>query len=88
MDAEEAFLNARPPDKLNTWMRLRNINEVDDASEQTVRLNKSLYGIRETPKMWFEHFSTKVRTMIDSRKFIFLPSHAGSIFHLLRHILF
>ena len=54
VDVKGAFLYAPLPTKEQIWIRLPSIDGVDRANGQVVRLLKSLYGLREAPKLWYD----------------------------------
>ena len=57
LDVKGAFLHAALPKSENIWLRLPKIDGVPPASGQIVSLKKPLYGLRQAPKLWYQHFS-------------------------------
>ena len=39
------------------WIRLTNISGINSANGQIVKLRKSLYGLRQAPKLWYQLLS-------------------------------
>lgn len=60
VDVKGAFLHAALPDSDDIWIRLPTLEGVPSAGGQTVKLVKSLYGIKQAPKLWYEHFSKTI----------------------------
>lgn len=59
LDVKGAFLHADLPDSEKLWIRLPSIGVIGTASGKVVQLRKSLYGLLEAPKLWYEHFKNK-----------------------------
>lgn len=57
LDVKSAFLHAALPGKDRIFIKLPKIPGVASAKGQTVRLRKSLYGLREAPKLWYRHLT-------------------------------
>lgn len=60
VDVKGAFLHATFPKEDRTWVRLPTVEGVPSVSSHIVQLNKSLYGLRQAPKHFYEHFSSEV----------------------------
>lgn len=54
LDIKSAFLYALLPESHRVWMRLPSVPGVSEASGRIVELLKSLYGVRQAPKLWYE----------------------------------
>lgn len=63
VDIKGAFLYAELPEKDRILVRLPNVDGVKLASGQYARLNKSLYGLRQAPKLWYAHLSRVLRSI-------------------------
>lgn len=57
VDVKGAFLYSVLPDTTSIWLKLPNINGIEWANGRVVRLIKSLYGLREAPKLWYATLS-------------------------------
>lgn len=49
---EGAFLHASLPETDNVWIRITSIGGINIANGKIVQLVKSLYGLRQAPKLW------------------------------------
>lgn len=54
VDIKGAFLHAKLPENDHIWVRLPKIDGVSAANGQIVKLVKSLYGLRQAPKLWYK----------------------------------
>lgn len=54
LDVKGAFLYAPLQDADEMWIRLPSIPEIAQASGTVVKLRKSLYGLRQAPKLWYK----------------------------------
>lgn len=54
VDVKGAFLYAQLPEKHDIWMRLPKIDGISEADGSVVKLIKSIYGLREAPKLWYK----------------------------------
>ena len=52
-----AFLYALLSVTEDIWIRLPNISGINSANGQIVKLRKSLYGLRQAPKLWYQLLS-------------------------------
>lgn len=57
IDVVGAFLYALLSETDEIWIKLPNIDGVESANGQIVRLRKSLYGLRQAPKLWYKWLS-------------------------------
>lgn len=57
MDVKRAFPHAKLPDTDTVWIRLSKFDGIPTANDQIVRLVKSLYGLRQAPKLWYQHLA-------------------------------
>lgn len=53
-----AFLYAMLSESDDIWIKLPDIDGVSSANGQIVKLRKSLYGLRQAPKLWYQHLSS------------------------------
>lgn len=60
IDVKGAFLHAQLPDGEEIFMRLPKIPGLDSVSGKLVRLIKSLYGLRQAPRLWYQCFAEAV----------------------------
>ena len=61
VDIKGAFLYAKLPDSDKIVIRLPNIDGVKAANGQYVRLQRSLYGLRQALKLWYAHLARALR---------------------------
>ena len=61
VDIKGAFLYARLPDSDRIVIRLPKIDGVKAANGQYVRLRRSLYGLRQAPKLWYAHLARALK---------------------------
>ena len=61
VDIKGAFLYARLPESDKIVIRLPKIDGVKAANGQYVRLRRSLYGLRQAPKLWYAHLARALR---------------------------
>ena len=54
LDIKGAFLYALLPPSEEIWVKLPTVPGVPSASGGLVKLRKSLYGLRQAPKLWYE----------------------------------
>lgn len=54
LDVKSAFLHADLPATDNIWVKLPKISGISRADGSLVKLRKSLYGLRQAPKLWYE----------------------------------
>lgn len=62
IDFEGAFLHATLEDGKDIWIRLPNIPGTS-LRGQIVKLVKSLYGLRQAPKLWYEYLYRKLKKL-------------------------
>ena len=55
-----AFFHAPLPNGENIWMKLQKVPGLESISGNLVRLVKSLYGLRQAPRLWYERFAEAV----------------------------
>lgn len=60
VDVKEAFLRAPLSKSESIYARLIYSDEVKSADEKKILLQKSLYGLRQAPKTWYQHYSETV----------------------------
>lgn len=60
MDVETAFLNG----KLKEAIHMEIPEGVDNPNNQVCRLNKSLYGLKQSARCWFETFKITLKEKI------------------------
>lgn len=53
-----AFLQAKLPHFDDVWIRLPTVPGVPSANGRVVKIVKSLYGLRQAPKLWYQHLAT------------------------------
>ena len=63
LDIKGAFLYARLKDEEEIWVRLPAIPGSSDRSSKVVKLRKSLYGLRQSPKLWYGHLAATLRQL-------------------------
>lgn len=63
VDVKGAFLNALLPETDRTFMRLPSIPGVSAANGQIVKLVKSIYGLRQAPKLWYQAFARVLQSV-------------------------
>lgn len=61
-----AFLHAILPDDNQVWIRLSTVVGTS-LQDQFVELVKSLYGLRQALKLWYEHFAKAVTSICFKR---------------------
>lgn len=60
VDVKKAFLHAPLPRSESIYVRLPNIDGVKSAIGKTILLQESLYGLRQAPRLWYQHFSKTI----------------------------
>ena len=55
LDVKGAFLHALLPESDCIWIYLPKVEGVPNANGRIVKLRKSLYGLRQAPKLWYSH---------------------------------
>lgn len=60
VDVKGAFLHASLPKEERIFIKLPNVKGVETASGQVVELVKSLYGLRQAPKLWYAFFAKQI----------------------------
>ena len=63
LDIKGAFLYARLGNEEEIWVRLPAIPGSTDRSSKVVKLRKSLYGLRKSPKLWYGHLAATLRQL-------------------------
>ena len=53
MDVETAFLNGR----INSEVYVKQLIGYENGTDKVWKLNKSLYGLKESPRTWYEYFN-------------------------------
>lgn len=61
LDVKGAFLHALLPESDDIWVRLTKIDDIRQINGQVVKLKKSLYGLRQAPKLWYKHLATTLK---------------------------
>ena len=68
LDVKGAFLYAcLEKSSPATYVVLLNSSDIPHASGQVLRLEKSLYGLRQAPKLWYQHLARTLETIIFNR---------------------
>ena len=62
-DVKGAFLHSRLPIDTDIWIKLSKIDGIPAADGSVVKLVKSLYGLREAPKLWYQTLSARLIEM-------------------------
>lgn len=60
VDVKGAFLHATLPKDERVFILLPKIKGISSANGQLVELIKSLYGLRQAPKLWYQHFAKAI----------------------------
>lgn len=60
VDIKGAFLHATLPKADNIYVRFPKMDCIPSLSGRVVKLLKSLYGLRQAPKLWYEHLSREL----------------------------
>ena len=63
LDIKGAFLYALLPPSEEVWVKLPTIPGVPQARGQVVKLRKSLYGLRQAPKLWYELLAKSLKKL-------------------------
>lgn len=90
LDIKGAFLNATLPQHEQVWMRLPRIPGVNAANGKIVRLLKSLYGLRNAPRLWYSLLAHRLQAIGFRRlvvsECLFLLTEGESIVILLAYV--
>ena len=63
LDIKGAFLYALLPASEEVWVKLPTVPGVPQARGQVVKLRKSLYGLRQAPKLWYELLARSLKKL-------------------------
>lgn len=63
VDVKGAFLYSKLPETTNIFLRLPSIDGVPGATGNVVKLLKSLYGLREAPKLWYSTLANALKSL-------------------------
>lgn len=60
VDIKAAFLHTSLPNSKFIYVRLPKFEGIKSTNEEKILLQKSLYGLRQAPNLWYEHFSKTI----------------------------
>lgn len=90
LDIKGAFLYALLPQSEEVWIKLPSIPGVPEASGQIVKLRKSLYGLRQAPKLWYELLATRLKKLgfrrSNTNDSLFIKADKGPQVYLLVYV--
>ena len=90
LDIQSAFLYAKLPDTLSIWLKLPSIIGITSANGSTVKLYKSLYGLRQAPKLWYQELTAVLRSIhfrpIKANECIFIRSESFGFAIILAYV--